>query len=244
MASLQTSSNVRSSSSSSWSRKGRIVRATINVQRRLTNISLPGLQTKGMAEEHDLHNCTDRKRSPIDVNMFKRSDNNGHDPLVMAKLYAILEAVADRVEMHKNIGEQRKNWDSLLLTSINALTLSAAAMAGIAATSVIGGAAPVAALKLSSTIMYLSAIGMLSIMNKIQPSQLAEEQRNATRLLKQLHNQIQTIIAMGNPTTSDVKEMMEKVLALDKAYPLPLLGAMLEKFPENVEPAVWWPEQR
>ncbi|CAA2972165.1 probable F-box At4g22030 [Olea europaea subsp. europaea] len=75
-------------------------------------------------------------------------------------------------------------------------------MAGIAATSVIGGVAPVAALKLSSTIMYLSAIGMLSIMNKIQPSQLAEEQRNATRLLKQLHNQIQTIIAMGLAASS------------------------------------------
>ncbi|KAL2495417.1 Uncharacterized protein Fot_39174 [Forsythia ovata] len=55
----------------------------------------------------------------------------------MAKLYAILEAVADRVEMHKNIGEQRSNWNSLLLTSINALTLAAATMTGIAATSVI-----------------------------------------------------------------------------------------------------------
>ncbi|CAA2944503.1 Hypothetical predicted protein [Olea europaea subsp. europaea] len=188
-----------------------------------------------MVEELELHNCTDRKRSPIDVNMFKRSDNNGHNPLVMAKLYAILEAVADRVEMHKNIGEQRNNWNSLLLTSINALTLSAATMAGIVATSVIGGGAPVTAIKVSSTIMYLSATGMLSIMNKIQPSQLAEEQRNASRLFKQLHNQIQTIIAKGNPTTSDVNEMMEKVLALDKAYPLPLLGAMLEKFSENTK---------
>ncbi|KAL2475665.1 putative F-box protein [Abeliophyllum distichum] len=114
----------------------------------------------------------------------------------MAKLYAILEAVADRVEMHNNIGEQRSNWNSLLLTSINALTLAAATMTGIAATSVVSGGAPVAALKLSSTVMYLSATGMLSIMNKIQPSQLAEEQRNATRLFKQLHNQIQTIIAI------------------------------------------------
>ncbi|XP_022862155.1 probable F-box protein At4g22030 [Olea europaea var. sylvestris] len=88
-------------------------------------------------------------------------------------------------------------------------------MAGIAATSVIGGGAPVPTLKLSSTIIYLLTIGILSIMNKIQPSQLAEEQRNATRLLKQLHSQIQTITAMGNPTTSD-----------------------------NVEPTVWWQEQR
>ncbi|XP_073129100.1 probable F-box protein At4g22030 [Henckelia pumila] len=84
---------------------------------------------------------------------------------------------------------------------------------------------------------------MLSIVNKIQPSQLAEEQRNAARLFKQLQNQIQTMICIGNPTEADVKEFMEKVLALDKAYPLPLLGVMLEKFPETVEPAVWWPTE-
>nr|CAN77888.1 hypothetical protein VITISV_003777 [Vitis vinifera] len=37
---------------------------------------------------------------------------------------------------------------------------------------------------------------------------------------------------------------MERVLALDKAYPLPLLGTMLEKFPKTVEPAVWWPREQ
>ena len=37
---------------------------------------------------------------------------------------------------------------------------------------------------------------------------------------------------------------MNKVLALDRAYPLPLLGVMLEKFPPKTEPAVWWPETR
>ncbi|KAK6133371.1 hypothetical protein DH2020_032881 [Rehmannia glutinosa] len=134
----------------------------------------------------------------------------------MAKLYAILEAVADRVEMHRNIGDQRTNWNTLLLTSINAITLAAATMAGIA--SISSGGAPEAAMKLSSTAMYVAATGMLSIVNRIQPSQLAEEQRNA--------------------------EVMEKVLALDQAYPLPLLGAMLEKFPADVEPAVWWPQNR
>ncbi|KAJ6292370.1 hypothetical protein OIU78_024526 [Salix suchowensis] len=45
-----------------------------------------------------------------------------------AKLYAILEAVADRVEMHKNIGEQRDNWNTLLLNSINMITLTAVTM--------------------------------------------------------------------------------------------------------------------
>ncbi|KAL0321121.1 UNVERIFIED_CONTAM: putative F-box protein [Sesamum radiatum] len=114
-------------------------------------------------------------------------------------------------------------------------------MAGIAA---ISGGAPAVAMKLSSTVMYVAATGMLSVVNKIQPSQLAEEQRNAARLFKQLKSQIETTLSIGNPTAFDVKEMMDKVLALDKAYPLPLLGVMLEKFPATVEPAVWWPEQR
>ncbi|CAJ1941376.1 unnamed protein product [Sphenostylis stenocarpa] len=58
-------------------------------------------------------------------------------------------------------------------------------------------------------------------------------QRNATKLFKQLQIQIQTTIALGNPTEEDVNGSMEKVLALDKAYPLPLLGAMLDKIPEK-----------
>ncbi|KAG5012736.1 hypothetical protein JHK86_024997 [Glycine max] len=84
------------------------------------------------------------------------------------------------------------------------------------------------------------ATGMLLSTNKIQPSQLAEEQRNAARLFKQLQTQIQTEIAIGNPSEGDVRDAIEKVLALDKAYPLPLLGgAMLEKFPTKFEAARW-----
>ncbi|XP_042067242.1 probable F-box protein At4g22030, partial [Salvia splendens] len=154
------------------------------------------------------------------------------NPSVVAKLYAIMEAVADRIEMHKNIGDQRNKWNSLLLNSINALTLAAATMAGITSMSE-GDAMAVA---LSSTAMYVAASGMLSIVNKIQPSQLAEE-----RLFKQLHNQIQTILSIGNPNLIHVKEFMDRVLALDRAFPLPLLGAMLDKFPATVEPALWWP---
>uniref|UniRef100_A0A0R0J3Z0 F-box protein n=1 Tax=Glycine max TaxID=3847 RepID=A0A0R0J3Z0_SOYBN len=101
------------------------------------------------------------------------------------QLYAILEAVADRIEMHNNVGEQRVNWNTLLLNSINMLTLAASTMASVAE------------------------------------------------------------IAIGNPSEGDVRDAIEKVLALDKAYPLPLLGgAMLEKFPAKFEAARWWPKSR
>jgi hypothetical protein len=161
--------------------------------------------------------------------------------IATTQLYAILEAVSDRVEMHANIGKQRENWNTLLLNSINMITLTAATMAGAAA--IAGAGMPLLALKLSSTLLYSAATGMLLVINKIQPSQLAEEQRNATRLFKQIQSQIQTMLALGTPTQEDVKDVMEKVLALDRAYPLPLLGAMLDKFPAKYEPAVWWPSK-
>ena len=224
-----------------------MIRATINMPKlRTSGISLK-LPTRDLVQEVldmgvGLTAATTshvEKKYESRTNSTFPSESNVSDPMVIAKLHAIMEAVADRVEMHKNIGEQRDNWNHLLLTSINGITLTAATMAGIAATSV-GG--PLVALKLSSTLMYLAATGMLVVMNKIQPSQLVEEQRNAVRLFKQLHGQIQITLSCGTPTSTDVEEAMEKVLALDKAYPLPLLGAMLDKFPKTVEPAVWWPQ--
>ncbi|KAL5773276.1 hypothetical protein ACOSQ2_013200 [Xanthoceras sorbifolium] len=156
-----------------------------------------------------------------------------------AQLYAILEAVCDRVEMHRNLAEQRDNWNTLLLNSINMITLTATTMAGV------GGGASLLALKLSAALLFSAATGMMVVVNKIQPSQLAEEQRNAVRLFKQLQREIETVLAIRIPCEEDVEEAMEKVLALDRAYPLPLLGnKMIEKFPKTFEPAVWWPSKR
>ncbi|KAB1224843.1 hypothetical protein CJ030_MR1G004792 [Morella rubra] len=170
---------------------------------------------------------------PIDV---KSRNSTG---IADAKLHAILETVGDRVEMHTNVGEQRDNWNTLFLNSVNMITLTASIMAGVAA---IGGAGvPLLALKLSSGLLYSAATGMLLIMNKIQPSQLAEEQRSAARLFRQLESQIKTMLALRSPTEEDVKNVMDNILAVDKAYPLPLIGTMLEKFPATFEPAVWWP---
>lgn len=204
----------------------------------MSPLFIPTIFSRGLAEDREKdHN------SVINLNTCKRQSTNPPEALVIAKFYAIMDAVADRAEMHKNIGAQRNNWNHLLLTSVNSITLTAAIMAGLAA---IGGTgAPLVALKVSSTLLYLAATGMLVVMNKIQPSQLGEEQRNAARLFKQLYREMQTTMSLYKLTNIDViNEAMEKVLALDKAYPLPLLGAMIEKFPKTVEPTVWWPPKR
>ncbi|KAK3432071.1 hypothetical protein EUGRSUZ_E04041 [Eucalyptus grandis] len=137
--------------------------------------------------------------------------------------------------MHNNVGEQRDNWNELLLNSVNMMTLTATTTAAMAV------ATPAPSLRACSALLFTAATGMSLVMSKIQPSQLAEEQRKASRLFKKLRSEIKSMLMLQSPTESDVKEMMEKVLALDRAYPLPLLGAMLEKFPEKFEPAAWWP---
>jgi len=167
--------------------------------------------------------------------LYDESLRNLNTPNTTTKFLAIL---SDRVEMHHNVGEQRDNGNTLLLNSINMITLSAVTMSGLAATCP-GSGAPLLALKLSSTLLFCAATGLLLVMNKIQPSQLAEEQRNATRLFKCLQTKMEVTVALGSPSEEDVNDVIEKVLALDRAYPLPLLGAMLEKFPEKFEPAVW-----
>ncbi|XP_058200403.1 probable F-box protein At4g22030 [Rhododendron vialii] len=227
------------SSSSSRCRRKMTVRATINMPRfQNGSLSLPKLTTRGL----ELRSVYENAKTTTPLEKLSPAPINSSNPMAIAKLYAILEAVADRVEMHKNIGEQRNNWNTLLLTSINAITLTASVMTGVAAMG--AGGAPLVALKLSSTLLYLAVTGMLLVMNKIQPSQLAEEQRNAARLFKKLYEEIHTTIRIGSPTSNDGEEAMEKVLALDRAYPLALLGVMLEKFPKTVEPAVWWASQQ
>ncbi|KAK8470862.1 hypothetical protein PHAVU_003G080500 [Phaseolus vulgaris] len=216
MASLRTTPILSLSSSS-------VRKVNASIPSPLT-YSVPKLPSRTL-KIHQLHGSKDT--IPLEKNLITTqiyedlySPTNKSNNLTV-QLYAILEEVADRIQMHTNIGEQRNNWNTLLLNSVNMITLTATAMAGVAAATSGDTETPLLALKLSSTLLFSAATGMSLIMNKIQPSQLAEEQRNATRLFKQLHTQIQTIIALGNPTEKDVKSSMEKVLAIDRAYPLP-----------------------
>lgn len=216
-------------------------RASLNIPNSIRRkyVSFPNLSSTLVEELKSGNTDTNTNISIIEKQFSTSIDQD--NSVALEKMYAILESVSDRVEMHNNIGEQRDRWNTLFFTSINTITLTATTLLSIASNSNSTSSSSSSCLNLSSTLLFLAATGMLTIVNKIQPSQLVEEQRNAARLFKQLHNHIQTIIKMGNPTSLDVMESMDKVLALDKAYPLPLLGSMLDKFPSTVEPAVWWP---
>ncbi|ERM96143.1 probable F-box protein At4g22030 [Amborella trichopoda] len=167
---------------------------------------------------------------------------NENDPVLMAKLHEVADVVADRAEMHANLAEQRNNWNTLLLNSTNSITLAAATMAALASFP-----SSHLSLALSSTVLYSAATAMVCLTSKIQPSQLSEEQRNAARLFKSLHIHIHSTLSLHpslRPELSQfLEDAMEQVLALDRAYPLPLLPGMLEKFPSEVKPTVWWPKR-
>ncbi|CAL5059353.1 unnamed protein product [Urochloa decumbens] len=196
-----------------------------------------GLQTSAAATPADLT----LKLDWIDARLTS-APAAAEDSTAVEKLRAVAEAAADRAEMHDIIGRQRDNWNHLLLHSTNSLTLAASAMAALAP------AVPtVGALKASAGVLLATAAVTMAAVNKIQPSQLAEEQRNATRLWRQLERHLRSMLELSTPaaiTDADVQDAMDRVLALDAAYPLPLLPGMLEKFPITVEPARWWPRRR
>ncbi|KAF8030191.1 hypothetical protein BT93_E2587 [Corymbia citriodora subsp. variegata] len=222
MAALQASSLVISSSSSLCSYSNRTITASIqlpkptklslaNQSAAVTNKLVEELRTRNgyaLAEPLQMDAAQkDRVLEPrLSPNSLVKTTN---------KLYAILEAVEDRVEMHNNIGEQRDNWNKLLSNSVNMMTLTATTTAAMAA------AAPAPSLRACSALLFTAATGM-------------------SLVVKQLRSEIKSMLALQSPTETDVKETMEKVLALDRAYPLALLGKMIEKFPAKFEPTVWW----
>ena len=138
MASLQASSLILSSSKK--------IGAAIPVPKLpRVPMSVPKMPTRTVVEELNMR-AGFTKTVPIDV------ESHNSTRIANTQLYALLEAVADRVEMHNNIGKQRDNWNTLLLNSINMITLTAATLTGVGA---IGGAGmPVLALKLSSALLY------------------------------------------------------------------------------------------
>lgn len=247
METLQAAS--RASSLMGSSQKLNSFIATIKVVPKIhvssNSLCQPWLQKQSLVGDHIKNSIVSSTTSQMEsdsnsnINAIKLSNQ----VTMIAKMHVVMGAIADRIEMHNNIGAQRDNWNYLFLTSINGITLTASTMAAIGAIFAKSGA-PFIALKLSSTLLYFSATVMLLVMNKIQPSQLAEEQRNSARLFKQLYAQIETMLSLRSPSNTDVNEAIDRVLALDKAYPLPLLGSMLEKFPKTVEPTVWWPKQK
>ncbi|CAK9276722.1 unnamed protein product [Sphagnum jensenii] len=80
------------------------------------------------------------------------------------------------------------------------------------------------------------AARFMDLASKYQPSQLAEEQRTASRFHKLLATPIQTTLLIDPRLRKDahvyIEHVMVRLQALDVGFPLPLNHNDLEKFPK------------
>jgi hypothetical protein len=143
--------------------------------------------------------------------------------------------------MHAIIGVQRDNWNNLCHMTVNMTTIAAAMLAamntGVGSTSF--------SMSVAAFLLNAGAAGFMFLASKYQPSQLAEEQRTASRFHKLLARDIDTTLLMDPRLRKDAHLYMEEVMgrlqALDVGFPLPLKPNGLEKFPKVVAPSVLGP---
>ncbi|CAN5974405.1 unnamed protein product [Sphagnum jensenii] len=180
--------------------------------------------------------------SPSQRNTKGWTDRNGvEDFLLVAQLRNIALAAEDRSEMHAIIGVQRDNWNKLCHMTVNMTTIAAAMLAamnsGVGSTSL--------SMSVAAFLLNGGAAGFMYLASKYQPSQLAEEQRTASRFHKLLARDIETTLLIDPRLRKDAHLYMEEVMgrlqALDVGFPLPLKPNGLEKFPKVVAPSVLGP---
>ncbi|MCO5601113.1 hypothetical protein L7F22_055232 [Adiantum nelumboides] len=158
--------------------------------------------------------------------------NGEEDPFLVAHLHLIAHMATDRAEMHSIIAQQRDNWNKLFQSSLIALAMASTILSALSSfASNMAFNLPACAVNAFLTFIMIG-------FNHFQPSQLAEEQRTAARLSKRLAHDIEFTLKIAPQLRQHahgyVKEMIERLYAIDKAYPLPLTPMVVEKFPKKV----------
>jgi len=180
--------------------------------------------------------------SPSQRNTKGWTDGNGvEESRVVAQLRNIAFAAKDRSEMHAIIGVQRDNWNKLCHMTVNMTTIAAAMLAAMN-NGVAGSTSASFGMSMAAFLLNGGAAGFMFLASKFQPSQLAEEQRTASRFFKMLARDIETTLLIDPRLRKAVHlymdDVMDRLEALDVAFPLPLTPNGLVKFPQEVVPSV------
>ncbi|GLJ47902.1 hypothetical protein SUGI_1011410 [Cryptomeria japonica] len=208
----------------------------INLDRCQVVASLDGPSTRYLQQKQ-----VDLFIRPLTQFHIDQDKDEDDEEMVVAKLRLVAAAAADREEMHAALAQQRDGWNKLLLPSLTNITLAALILQPLPSNDTNNVVA---------TLLHGFSTALMCGMNKMQPSQLAEEQRMAARLFRQLNTDIHTNLALPPHLRQDkcadffLTKAYKAVLALDEAYPLPLFPGVLDKFPKIVQPAVWWSQQQ
>ncbi|OAE22061.1 hypothetical protein AXG93_3719s1410 [Marchantia polymorpha subsp. ruderalis] len=175
-------------------------------------------------------------------NFFSPPESNkGWDDIRLQALLRSLGVMADdRSEMHAAVAVQRDNWGKLLQVTITMSMISAGILSALNTR-----AAAAASLSLSVTASLLAggSFFFMCLENWFQPSQLAEEQRAASRFFKALVREIEGSLKPGGSYLKEeahvfYESKLQRLQYLDKAFPLPLFPGGIDKFPEVVGPSV------
>ncbi|MCO5584824.1 hypothetical protein L7F22_038756 [Adiantum nelumboides] len=162
--------------------------------------------------------------------------NGEVDTFLVAHLHLIAHMATDRAEMHSIIAQQRDNWNKLFQSSLIALAMASTILSALSSfASNMAFSLPACAVDAFLTFIMIG-------FNHFQPSQLAEEQRTAARLSKRLAHDIEFALKIARQLRQHaygyVEEVVERLYAIDKAYPLPLTPMVVEKFPKKVRAPV------
>ncbi|KAH6555615.1 hypothetical protein KP509_1Z240500 [Ceratopteris richardii] len=161
------------------------------------------------------------------------------DDFQYAQLRLLANATLDRCNMHEMLATQRDNWNKLFQSTVTLATLSACLLSALSAAQIFGSFSP--SLSVPASLLNGRCFFIMSVVNRLQPSQLAEEQRSAVRQLRRLHDDIQYTITAPSDIQRNIPDLLyslqQRLRALDKAFPIPLpLSSGLERFPRTVTP--------
>lgn len=162
--------------------------------------------------------------------------NEPEDELLIGELRLLINAASDRAEMHSILAQQRDNWNKLFQRMLTATIMTACLLSSL------DGQEHSLSLVIPALLLNIGSAAMMAVINQFQPSQLAEEQRTASRLCRKLasdiHYALQVAPHLRQHVPSLFRDCKRRLQALDKAFPMPLTPGGLEKFPAKVVPPV------
>ena len=153
-----------------------------------------------------------------------------------AELRLLANAASDRAQMHAILAQQRDNWNKLFQGTLTLASFTACLLAALSAST--HNVSP--SLSVPALLLNAGCAAVMSVVNYFQPSQLAEEQRNAARQFKRLEADVEYALQVAphlrQPYPTLLRDSQHRLQALDAAFPMPLTPGGLDKFPSKVTP--------
>ncbi|KAH7373517.1 hypothetical protein KP509_17G060100 [Ceratopteris richardii] len=159
------------------------------------------------------------------------------DDLQNAQLHLMANVTIDRYNVHDMLAIHGDNWNKLFQRTLTLASLSACLLSALSASQVCFCPCLSVPALLVNGVCFL----IMGVVNRFQPSQLAEEQRSAARQMRRLHDDIEYVISAPSDLQQRTPDLLEslrqRLRALDTAFPRSHnLSGGLEKFPRTVAP--------